>query len=94
LDVQSHFASHEKGADAWTDKAHDKSNEIAYGADGPADYTVEPAVLPEALAQWGNLAQYRKRGIYKVKDAHSYINPYDQRDHSFTEDQHDVSDEV
>jgi len=57
--VLSHFASHEKGADAWTDKAHDKSNEIAYGADGPTDYTVEAYTDAELSNPPALLAQKR-----------------------------------
>jgi len=86
--VQSHFVSHEKGADAWSDKQHDKSNEVAYGADGPADYLVEPAVIPESLVQ------RTRHGIYKVKDSHSYISPYTHSDHAWSHDSHDASDET
>lgn len=36
---------------------------------------------------------YQKQ-IYPVKDSHSYIEPYSQRDHSFSDNQYDTSDEV
>ena len=36
----------------------------------------------------------RDRAIYPVKDSHSYITPYNQRDHSWSHDQHDQSNEV
>jgi hypothetical protein len=44
-------------------------------------------VLPEALVQ-------RKRQIYPVKDSKSYISPYSQRDHSWTDGQYNQSNEV
>ena len=31
---------------------------------------------------------------YQVVDSHSYISPYEQRDHSWNDKQYDVSDEV
>jgi hypothetical protein len=40
------------------------------------------------------LMQRNRRDIYKVKDSHSYINPYTHSDHAWSQDQHDVSDEV
>jgi hypothetical protein len=39
------------------------------------------------------LAQ-KRRLTYPAKDSKSYITPYTQRDHTWTDDQHDVSDEV
>jgi len=39
------------------------------------------------------LAQKSKE-TYPAKDSHSYITPYNQRDHAWNEPQHDVSDEV
>ena len=74
--------------DAWSTKQFDKSNELAYGSDGPADYLVEPAVIPDSLVQRS------RNGIYKVKDSHSYISPYTHSDHAWSHDQHDASDEV
>lgn len=35
-----------------------------------------------------------QKGIYPVKDSKSYISPYSQRDHAWTDKQHDQSDEV
>jgi hypothetical protein len=35
-----------------------------------------------------------QKEIYPVKDSHSYISPYTQRDHAFTDNQHDQSNEV
>jgi hypothetical protein len=32
--------------------------------------------------------------IYPVRDSHSYILPYDQREHAWNDDQYDRSDEV
>ena len=32
--------------------------------------------------------------IYKVKDSSPYIKPYDQRDHSWTDNEYDAADEV
>ena len=32
--------------------------------------------------------------FYKVEDSHSYISPYDQRDHSWNDAQYNQSDEV
>jgi len=32
--------------------------------------------------------------IYPVKDSHSYISPYTQRDHAYTDGQYNQSDEV
>ena len=32
--------------------------------------------------------------IYQEPDSHSYISPYDQRDHSWSDKQYDVADEV
>jgi len=46
---------------------------------------MNPATLPETLAQ---------KEIYPVRDSHSYISPYTQRDHAWTDNQHDKSDEV
>ena len=38
---------------------------------------------------------YQKvKQIYPVKDSHSYIEPYNQRDHAFSHNQYDTSDEV
>ena len=48
---------------------------------------VEPSEIPDSLMQRGRL-------IYPVKDSHSYISPYSQRDHSWNDAQHDASDEV
>jgi hypothetical protein len=40
--VQSKLVKYDKGTNAWSSKQHDKSNEVAYGADAPADFVVEP----------------------------------------------------
>jgi len=76
----------------WSDKQVNVSHETAYQGDAPTDYTVEPTAEAD-LHNSGSLVQ-RSKLIYPVKDSHSYISPYSQRDHSFTDGQHDVSDEV
>jgi hypothetical protein len=90
--VQSKLVKYEKGTNAWSSKQHDKSNEVAYGADAPADFVVEPYTDAELSPQ--ALFQRQRKDIYKVKDSHSYINPYTHSDHAWSNDQHDVSDEV
>ena len=89
--VQSKISAWDQRDSAWTDEQNDKSNEDewkahiqAVGADY-MDSAQNPLVLPAALSQ---------KEIYPVKDSHSYITPYTQRDHAWNDDQHNVSDEV
>jgi hypothetical protein len=76
----------------WSDKQANVSHEVAYQGDTAPDYLVEPYTDAE-LKGPGSLVQ-RSKLIYPVKDSHSYISPYSQRDHSWNDAQHDVSDEV
>jgi hypothetical protein len=84
--VQSHFVAYGKNENAWSDKQHDKSNELAYQADAPTDFVVEPYTDAEiAAANPAALVQRQRRGVYKVKDSHSYINPYVHSDNAWSE---------
>jgi hypothetical protein len=48
-------------------------------------------LVPALAAANATLAQ---KEIYPVKDSHSYISPYTQRDHSWNDAQHNQSNEV
>ena len=91
MPVQSRIAPYDQRDDAWTDNQYDKSHEDewkahieAVGADY-LDSALNPSAIPGALVQ---------KEIYPVRDSHSYISPYTQRDHAWTDAQHDKSDEV
>jgi hypothetical protein len=56
---------------------------------------MDSAQNPLAEAANGDpLAVLVQKEIYPVKDSHSYISPYTQRDHAFTDGQYNQSDEV
>jgi hypothetical protein len=99
--IQSHLAKWDVRGDAWSDEQADATNEeewknyiTAVGADYfDSANTAGPITGNASPTAWNNFAQKNKE-IYPVKDSHSYITPYFQRDHAWTEGQHDVADEV
>jgi hypothetical protein len=101
LPIQSRISREDPRNDAWTDEQDSHSNEDEYkdhivtvGADYYDSANTAGSITPNADANaWNNFAQ-KKKEIYPVKDSHSYITPYFQRDHAWTEGQHDVADEV
>jgi hypothetical protein len=69
--------------DAWNDDQADMSNEDEWKA-----HIVAVGADYFDSANTASLAQ-RSKSIYPVKDSHSYITPYYQRDHAWTDAQHD-----
>jgi hypothetical protein len=99
-DHQSHLAAHNQSADAWTHNQVDKSNETAWKAHIAAvgaDYLDSAETASETITDNANplAALVQKNSTtYPVKDSHSYIDPYTQRDHSWNDAQHNQSNEV
>jgi hypothetical protein len=97
--VQSRIVPYDARDDAWTDEQADKTHEdewrahiTAVGADY-MDSAQNPLAEAANETPLAGLVQ-KERMIYPVKDSHSYISPYTQRDHAFTDNQHDQSNEV
>jgi hypothetical protein len=100
-DSHSYINPYNQSEHAWTTGQHDASNEVAWSKETnitAAGYTdavnnTGPSRLVPNVSTNATLVQKAKE-IYPVKDSHSYITPYYQRDHAWTAGQHDVSDEV
>ena len=98
--VQSKIAAYDQRNDAWSDAQADATNEDEWKAHIKAvgtDYlTAAEEAKEEIKTNKDPLAALvqKSRMIYPVKDSHSYISPYTQRDHAWNDAQHDVSDEV
>ena len=101
-DSHSYITPYYQRDHAWTDAQHDQSDEVKWSketnttAADHLDWVVNeqgPHSRLYPAASNSTLAQMEK-AIYPVKDSHSYITPYYQRDHAWTDAQHDQSDEV
>lgn len=93
-DSHSYIDPYNQRDHAWNETQHNHSNEVEWSRETnktAADYTHvvnnEGGRLAPALAQ-------KVQATYPAKDSHSYITPYSQRDHSWTDKQYDHSDEV
>lgn len=93
-DSHSYVDPYNQRDHAWNETQHNHSNEVEWSRETnktAADYTHvvnnEGGRLAPALAQ-------KVQATYPAKDSHSYITPYSQRDHSWTDKQYDHSDEV
>jgi hypothetical protein len=94
-DSHSYIKPYNVSDHAWTENQHHASNEVEWSneTNRTAADTIHvvnntgPSRLVPSLVQ-------KSQETYPAKDSHSYITPYYQRDHAWTDKQHDQSNEV
>ena len=104
-DSHSSLGTYNHKDHAWSNDQHDNSDEVKWV---DITKTLHPNTLEHMDLIDGRTgtpstpALYQRRRhspflnfsqIYKVKDSNSYISPYEQREHSWSDKQYDVADE-